>query len=170
MRRPKRLDLFSLVIGILAVALGSFAVHLRSIRVPGAGNVLNWLDRLGLVNHAAPRTPSVIAFDLPSPGTPAIEAGRVVAVTGVPELSDAGYLPINDDTALLGLFALVVILALAAMFTAVWAEFRHQPTLYLSVGYICGSLAIAQIWLIPGFVCVLVGVAAVLILRNQGER
>lgn len=84
-------------------------------------------------------------------------------------MSDAGYFAINDENAILLLFASSIALALAAMLVAIWAEYRKEPTLYLSVGYICGVLAIAQVWLPGGFVCGLVGMAAVLVLRHQRE-
>ena len=170
MRRPKRIDFVSLLSGALAIPLAALAVHLRSIRVPDSARVLNWLDNLGFVKQPPPEAPSIIVFDLPSRGTPGVASDRIVSVGGVSEMSDAGHFAVNDENAIVFLFALCVVLALIAMVTAVWAEHRREPTLYLSVGYICGALAIAQVWLLAGFVCAIAGVAAVLILRNQREH
>jgi hypothetical protein len=162
MRRPKRIDLISLLSGVAAIPLASVAVYLRSIRIPGSGTVLTWLDKLGLVKQPPPEAPSVIVFDFPS-------RERLVSVGGVPEMSDPGHFPVNDENAILFLLGLGVALALVAMSTAVWAEHRREPTLYLSVGYICGVLAIAQVWLLAGLIAAIVGVATVMVMRNRRE-
>ena len=163
MRRPKRIDLVSLLSGVLAIPLAGLAVYLRSIRIPGSGTVLRWLDKLGLVKQPPPESPSIIVFDLPS-------HERIVSVGGVSEMSDGGNFAVNDENAILFLFVLSVALALIAMVMAVWAEHRREPTLYLSVGYVCGVLAIAQVWLLAGLVSAIVGVTAVLVMRSQRER
>jgi hypothetical protein len=160
MRRPKRIDLVSLLSGVAAVPLASTGVYLRSVRVPGSGTILTWLDKLGLVRQSPPEAPSVIVFDLPS-------HERLVSVGGVPEMSDPGRFPVNDESAIVFLLAVGVALALVAMSSAVWAEYRREPTLYLSVGYICGVLAVAQVWLLAGLVAAIMGVAAVLVMRNR---
>ena len=38
-RHPKRIDLVSLLSGVLAIPLAALAVQLRSVRVPGSGRV-----------------------------------------------------------------------------------------------------------------------------------
>jgi hypothetical protein len=163
MRRPKRVDLVALLCGAVAILLAGAAVHMRSIRVPGSGAVLTWLDKLGLVKQPPPKAPSVVVLDLPS-------SERLVGVSGVPALSDSGPFAVNDENAIVFLLVLSVTLALVAMAVAVWAEHRREPTLYLSVGYICGVLAIVQVWLLAGLVAAIVGVATVLVMRNQRER
>lgn len=165
--RPKRVDLVSLLSGVVAVPLASLAVHLQSIRIPGSFKILSWLDSLGFVKQPPPEAPSIIAIDLPSRGLPAVPPDRIISISGVSEMSDAGNFAINDGNAILFLFALSVALACIAMGTAIWAEHRREPTLYLSAGYVCGALAVAQVWLLAGFVCGIVGVTAVLILRHQ---
>ena len=162
MRRPRRVDVVSLLSGVTAIPLASTGVYLRSIRVPGSGSVLSWLDKLGLVRQPPPEAPSVIVFDLPS-------HERLVSVGGVPEMSDPGAFPINDENAIVFLLGLGVTLALVAMSSAVWAEYRREPTLYLSAGYICGVLAVAQVWLLASLIAAIAGIAAVLVMRNRRE-
>jgi len=169
-RRPKRVDLVSLLSGVLAVPLAVFAIHLRSIWVPGSSKVLGWLDRLGFVKQPLPEAPSIIVIDLPSHGIPGVTPNRITSIGGVPEMTDAGHFAINDENAILFLVALSAALALIAMGTAIWAEHRREPTLYLSVGYICGALAIAQVWLLAGFVFGIIGVGTVLVMRHGRER
>lgn len=169
-RRPKRVDLVSLLSGVLAVPLAVLAIHLRSIRVPGSSRVLGWLDSLGFVKQPPPEAPSIIVIDPPSHGIPGVAHNRIVSISGVPEMSDAGHFAINDENAILCLVALSAVLALIAMVTAIWAEHRREPTLYLSVGYICGALAIAQLWMLAGFVFGIIGVTAVLVLRHRREH
>ena len=170
MRRPNRIDLVSLVSGVLAVPLARLAIHLQSIRVPGSSRILGWLNSLGFVKQPPPVAPSIIVIDLPSREIPGGAPDRMVSIGGVSEMSDAGHFAINDENAILFLLALGIVLALVAMVTAVWAEYRQEPPLYLSVGYICGALAIAQVSPLAGMVNGIVGITVVLILRNQRER
>ena len=170
MQRTQRVDLVSLLSGVLAVPLAVLAIHLRSIRVLGSSRVLGWLDSLGFVNQPLSQAPSIIVIDLPSRGIPGVAPDQIVSIGGVPEMSDAGHFAINDENAILFLVALSAMLALVAMITAIWAEHRREPTLYLSVGYICGALALAQVWLLAGFVCGIVGVTVVLVLRHRREH
>ncbi|MCB4358181.1 hypothetical protein [Quatrionicoccus australiensis] len=165
-----RVDLVSMLSGVLAVPLSVFASHLRSIWVPGSSTVLGWLDGLGFVKQPLPEKPSIIVIDLPSHGITSVTPNRITSIGGVPEMTDAGHFAINDENAILFLVALSVALALIAMGTAIWAECRREPTLYLSVGYICGVLAIAQVWLLASFVLGIIGVAAVLVMRHGQER
>lgn len=167
--RSKRIAWVSLLSGALAVALASLAVHLRSVRIPGSFKILSWLDSLGLVKQPAREAPHAIVIELPLRGIPGAASERTASMGGVSEMTDAGYFAINDENAILLLFASSIALALAAMLVAIWAEYRKEPTLYLSVGYICGVLAIAQVWLPGGFVCGFVGMAALLVLRHQRE-
>lgn len=167
--RSKRIAWVSLLSGALAVPLASLAVYLRSVRIPGSFKILSWLDSLGLVKQPAREAPHAIVIELPLRGISGAASDGTVSMGGVSEMFDAGYFAINDENAILLLFASSIALALAAMLVAIWAEYRKEPTLYLSVGYICGVLAIAQVWLPGGFVCGLVGMAAVLVLRHQRE-
>lgn len=167
--RSKRIAWVSLLSGALAVPLASLAVYLRSVRIPGSFKILSWLDSLGLVKQPAREAPHAIVIELPLRGISGAASDGTVSMGGVSEMSDAGYFAINDENAILLLFASSIALALAAMLVAIWAEYRKEPTLYLSVGYICGVLAIAQVWFPGGFVCGLVGMAAVLVLRHQRE-
>lgn len=132
--------------------------------------ILGWLDRLGFVKQPPAETPSVIVVELPARGIPGVAPERIVSISGAPEMSDAGHFAINDENAILFLLTLSIVLALIAMVTAVWAEYRREPTLFLSAGYVCGVLAITQIWPLAGFVCAIAGAIAVLVLRHQCER
>jgi hypothetical protein len=152
---------------VLATPLAGLSVHLQSNWGPGSARILDWLDSIGVVKKSPPEVPSIIVIDLPSRGTSGIPSEQIVSVVGASEMSDAGYFAINDGNAIGFLVALSVVLALIAMAAAIWAEHRREPTLYLSVGYICGALAVAQVWPLAGFVCAIVGVTAVLILRRQ---
>ena len=167
MWRPKRFGVLSLLIGVCAIPVAGLAVHLRSIRVPGSGKILDWLNILGIVKEPMPDKPSIVVFDFPAPGIPGVVPEKVVAVDGVPEMSDAGYLAVNDENAILFLTALSIVLAIVAMATAVWAEQRREPTLYPSVGYLCGSLAIAQVSLLAALVFAIVGITVVLVSRHR---
>jgi hypothetical protein len=93
MRRPKRVDLVSLVSGVLAVPLARLAIHLQSIRVPGSSRTLRWLDSLGFVKQPPPAAPSIIVIDLPPRGIPGGAPDQMVSIGGVSEISDAGPNP-----------------------------------------------------------------------------
>lgn len=167
---PRRIDLIGLLTGIAAVPFAAITVHLRSTLVPGSGNVLTWLDRLGLVIHSSPPSPSVIQFDLPAKNYLEANHEKVTGVIGSPEISEAGILALNDDKALMMLLAISVVLALTSIASAIWSEKQRRPTLYLSVGFVCGVLGIAQIWFIAGLVAAVSGAVAVLVLRSQYDR
>lgn len=143
MARSKRVDLFSMLCGMLAIPLATVSIYLRSIHVPGTGVVLGWLDTLGLVN------------------------GPALSVTSAPEMTETGYFSINDENALVLLVAISIALGLVAMAAALWAEYRRKPNLYFSAGYVCGALAIAQFRLLAGLIFFMAGIAVALVMRRQ---
>lgn len=120
MRRPKRVDLVSLLSGVLATPLAGLAVHLRSTWGPGSARILDWLDRIGVVKKPPQGVPSIIVIDLPSRGTSGISSDQIVSVVGASEMSDAGYFAINDGNAIVFLVALSVALALIGMAAAIF--------------------------------------------------
>src|SRR5688500_14771379 len=115
----------------VAVGMAASAVHLRSAHDPSIGASLMWLAKMGLVKEP---------------------------VISEPYLAEASIFAVNDANALVFLTATAMVLAGVAMVLAFVAEYRREPTLYLSAGYTCGALAL---WLYKphfGFVSVVAGI------------
>lgn len=170
MARSKRLALLSLVSGTLAIPFAVVGTYLQSIRGSGSGVLLIWLEKLGVVKEPTPVDPSITIFHFPSLGSLGAARGPAVNVTGAPAMSEAGYFSINDENAIAFVVALGIVLGLVAMVTALWAEYRREPSLYLSAGYVCGALAITQIRTLAGLVFFIVGITSVLVMRHQREE
>ncbi len=166
---PKRIDFLSFISGALAIPAAFVVTYLRSIHDSSSGLVLGWLETWGFVNEPAHVKPSVSVLQFPSLDKFGVFHEPVVIVAGAPEMSDPGYFSINDENAIVFLIAASVLLGLVAMATALWAEYRRKPTLYLSMGYVCGALAITQIRLLAGLVFFIVGITAVLIMRRHQD-
>ncbi len=132
----------SLVLGAIAVATAATATYARSVHIPASGVVLNWLSRIGLVQERA---------------------------TAVPSVSDPGIFAVNDENALTLLTSVAVFFAAAAIVAALIAEWRREPTLYLSGGYVCGSMALAFFSLLVSLVSIVACIAVVLVLRQQRQ-
>ena len=134
-----RFGLTSLVLGGLAVPVAFSAEYARTSHIPGSGVILQWMASMDLVRQA----PNSIAT-----------------------LSETSIFAINDQNAISLLLATAIILSVSSMGCALFAEFRREPTLYLSGGYICGALAIFLIKPSAGFISFMAGIAAVLVLRH----
>jgi len=87
--------------------------------------------------------------------------------SGEASLTEASIFALNDGNALVFLMSLAVFLAAAAMVVALIAEYRREPTLYLSAGYTCGALALVQVKPLIGLAAMIAGVAAVVVLRHD---
>ena len=167
---PKRIDLVSAFTGALAIPAAFVATYLQSIREPGSGVVLRWLVKMGLVHEPSAADPIVrVVRFFPNLESFGLVSGPVVTVSGVPEMTEASMFSVNDENAIYFAISIAALLALVAMATSLWAEYRRKPTLYLGCGYICGALAIALIRPLAGFAFLIGGITAVLILRNQNE-
>jgi hypothetical protein len=118
--------------------MAATAAYLRSVPVSGAS--LAWLTKMGLVRHAS---------------------------TSEPSITEASIFAVNDENALLFLISLSVVLAAIAMVLALVAEYRREPTLYLSAGYTCGALALFLFKPIIGFASMVAGIAAIMVLRHD---
>lgn len=163
----KRFDLLSLTTGVFAIPLAVVGVHLQSL---GSGFLLGYLEKWGFVNQPVSSEVSIAAIYYP-PSVPfGMARDPLVSVMGAPEISEAGYLPINDASAMTVLISMAIAFGLVAMASALWAEYRREPTLYPSAGYISGVLAIAQICFLPGFILSILGITAVLIMRHQRDE
>jgi len=105
----------SVFFGLLALALAHAAEVFR-YGAPLGGELLRWADRNGLVRSPRPE--------------------------GIPEWSASGYLPVSDPMVLQWLlFHVMWFSAVSAAFAA-FAEAKHEDTLYPSVGFVCGALAL----------------------------
>lgn len=166
-----RFGLVSFLAGTFAVPISATASYLQSIRVPGSGFLLGWLEQHGFVNEPAAPAPVIYVMHLfPSLEKTGLSTRPMVGVTGVPELTEANVFSINDGNAILFLFATALFLAVASMAFAIYAEYRRESTLYFSAGYVCGALAIFLIRPIAGLVSLIFGLIVVLIHRNQHDR
>ena len=116
------------------------AVYLRSVPDPGSGASLIWLTKMGLVNQFS-------------------EGERSLTTTSI--------FVVNDENALIFLTSLAVILSCVALILAFIAEWRREPTLYLSAGYTCGALALYQYQPSLGFVSMVAGIAVSMVLRHD---
>lgn len=133
-----RLGLSSLLLGALAVPTAFAAVYARTSHIPGSGVILQWMERLGLVNQPT---------------------------NGIDTLSESSMFAINDQNGITLLFAVAIVCAVVSICCALLAEYRHEPTLYLSSGYVCSTLAISLMKPSVGFTVFMVGIAAVLVHR-----
>jgi hypothetical protein len=136
----RRLSLTSFLVGVFAVFLTATATYVRSMQIPGRSVSLDWLTKIGLVEQSR---------------------------TGESSLTEASIFAINDENALVFLMSSAVLLAAVAMVIALIAEYRREPTLYLSAGYTCGVLALVLFKPLIGFVAIAVGFAAVAVLRQD---
>jgi len=165
----KRFGLLSLLVGAFAIPIAMIATYLQSVLGPGTGAVLQWLDRMGVVSQSDIPAPLVQALSL----FPDLEklglVKPVVFVSGVPEMTEISAFSLNDGRAISMLLALSVVLALVSIGAVLLAEYRREPTLFPSAGYICGVLALALVWPLAGLVSAIAGIAALLVLRYQRE-
>ncbi len=84
-------------------------------------------------------------------------------------LTEQSVLAINDQNGIALLFAAAIILGVTAIGCALAAEYQREPTLYLSVGYVSGAVAIVLIKLTAGIVLFMAGVIAVLVHRHERD-
>jgi len=85
-------------------------------------------------------------------------------------MTEMSIFALNDGRAIGFLFVLSVLLALVSLGAALWAEYRREPTLFPSAGYIFGVLSLALVRPIMGLVSAFFGIVAVLVLRYQREH
>jgi hypothetical protein len=136
----RRLSVASLLIGALSAGMAASVAYLRSVHVPGSGESLRWLTKMGLVKHSSSSEPSI---------------------------TEASMFAVNDENALLLLTSLAIVLAVAAMALALVAEYRREPTLYLSAGYVCGALALLLFKPVVGFATMVGGIVAIMVIRHD---
>lgn len=136
---PKRLGLISFLLGVLAIPFAIVSGYASSIWNPGGSIILEWADRHGFVKH-----PSVSYSDI----------------------SEASIFAINDQNCIYFIYILSILLALISIACAIAAEYRREPNLYLSGGFVCGVLAITIIKPLAGFVLFILVIIAVLTLRH----
>lgn len=134
----RRLSVASFLLGAMAAGMAATAAYLRSI--PPSDASLTWLTKMGLVKHRS---------------------------TGEPSITEASIFAVNDENALLFLASLSLVLAALAMVLALVAEYRREPTLYLSAGYTCGALALLLFKPLIGFASVVAGIVAIMVLRHD---
>ena len=103
--------------------------------------LLRTLDRIGLVKA-------------PEPGTPIVfEAIRVFSLT--------------DKSVLALLLWNGVAWAVGACALALVAEAKHERTLYLSAGFVCGAMALHVVDARAGMVAAVIGSIALIVLRRR---
>lgn len=140
----------SIKFGILSVCFGSAAVaaslaaqRLESLLAFQRGYVLHWLDKVGLVKA-------------PSPGA-------------VGEWSSPGIFSLSDPLAVQWLTTHAICFAIGSMSLSVYADHRHEDTLYLSIGFILGAIAI-KILSFPGSIIAMIIGAVAITVRRRGHR
>jgi hypothetical protein len=135
----RRLSVASFFAGMTAAGMAATAAYAHSVNY-NTGMSLNWLTKMGLVTQ-------------PSTG-------------GEASITETSIFAINDENALVFLTSLAIVLAVAAMALALVAEYRREPTLYLSAGYLCGALALLIFKPVIGFACMVAGTFAILMIRH----
>lgn len=116
MERKSLFGIISISFGIPALVFSVFVREAERLREPGVGYLLNWMDRLGLIRAPVPDQ--------------------------VPEWRPLGPLDLTDDLALRAVVIYSVCFSLWAILMALWASFRREPSLGLSVGFILGVLSL----------------------------
>lgn len=140
-----RLGQISVVLGVLSVPVAGAAAYFRSL-LGGRGTsfIIDWLMARGAT--------------LERPAT-------------VHAVSNPGLLSVTDERAVALLVTISVILAGGAMAFALASEHRRERTLYLSVGYICGALAIFELRPLFGMIAMIGGIAIAMVMRHsRGAR
>jgi hypothetical protein len=136
----RRLSVASFFAGMIAAGMAGTAGYARSVNY-NTGMSLNWLTKMGLVKQ-------------PSAG-------------GEASITETSIFAINDENALVFLTSLAIVCAVAAMALALVAEYRREPTLYLSAGYTSGALALLIFKPVLGFACMVAGTFAILMVRHS---
>jgi hypothetical protein len=156
----------------MAIAVAATAVYIQSIRKPGSGLVLEWLGKLGLVSQPTIPAPVISVIDSVAPELAKIGLARgpTVVVSGVPELTEASAFAVNDENALALLFLTAIFLAGVSIIASLCAEFRREPNIFLSAGYVCAALALVMVRPLAGLVAFIFGALAILVLRYQREN
>jgi hypothetical protein len=111
-------------LGGISIAAVIAAMQFELLRRSGSGRVLFIAQKLGLIRE---------------PDYDAIQ-----------EISSASWLTVTDGSAIAALGTLGASLAVGALVFALWAEHRQEDSLYLSVGFICGGMALVLIHPVVG--------------------
>jgi hypothetical protein len=128
----------SIVIGVLALFLIAGVKRLQIYRDTHAGYLLEIVERLGWLAR-------------PSRGDAQLKAWDPFSL--------------NDDTALVVAFGFGIYLSLAAIGSALWAQWRGEDNLFHSAGFMCGSCALVFADYAWGMAGMLAGAVAMLVLR-----
>jgi hypothetical protein len=116
MRSGSRLGMCSLLLAAMALVLAFVAEDIESYRGATSANLLNWLDRQGLVKEPDPYRQA--------------------------ELRPSSLLPINDVTGIRFLWFNAFWLGGWASVLALVAEYRREDTLFLSSGLLVASMSL----------------------------
>ena len=115
-RRGTRLGLISVLFAALAVVSALWGVYFDSIRGAVSAHVLEWFDFHGFVHQPGPAS--------------------------VPEMRNPSALLVTDPIVVRWLTVHAWWFAACAMLFSIWAEFRHEATLYMSAGFVLGAMAL----------------------------
>ena len=118
MRQGVRFGIVAILLGSIAIVFVIIAQHAESFRGNTSAYLLYWLDAHGLVRS-------------PQPGSPV-------------EFTHPSLFVLTDKGAIRGLLVYSVWFAAWSILLALWAEFKLENTLYLSVGIILGVLTIER--------------------------
>lgn len=136
------LGISSFVIGALSLPAAFAATYAHSLKGTGSSFIFDWFASKGLIKE----NPYSVAA-----------------------MSEPSIFLVTDDRALASLFAVALALALAGMGLALLAEYRREPTLYFSGGYIIGALSLFFIKPTVGFFALIFGIAIAMVMRH-GKR
>jgi hypothetical protein len=137
-----RFGVTSLIVGSVSIVLASAGVYAHSLRLSHHGVLLQWLSDHGLVQA--------------NPGA-------------IPTASAPGVFSIGDEGATSILLGSAWLSAGVAMVIALMAEYRREPNLYLSGGFICGALAVMFMRPVAGFGAMIAGITIAMVLRHGRE-
>lgn len=133
----------SILIGALALWLVAGIKRLQVHRDTHAGYLLDALERLGWLADAS---------------------------RGVAQLKAWDPFSLNDSTAIAAASGFSIYLALAALGSALWAQWLDEDNLHLSAGFMCGSCALVYADYAWGMTSMIAGGGAMLLLRSRRRR
>ena len=140
MNQSQRFGIASLLLGGIAICLAFAANYATSVHGADDSVVLDWADRLGLIRSSK---------------------------FAVPEMKADSVFLVTDRTAIGMLYACSIVLSVFSVILALFSEYKKEPTLYRSAGFVCGILALALVNLWAALIMLIFGVATFLYVKGS---
>jgi len=131
----------SFACAFISCTLFTILLHIKRIGVLFGGNILKTLDRLGLVR----------------------QEGNHLA-----EIKPSSIFALNDANAVLWFTWIALVLAELSVLLALYADYKREPTLYASAGFVVATLGVGLLY--PGIMVVAQAVGIIVLLSMRKRR